>query len=294
MKPLTSSPVVTPPIVIGEFHYRLRWRTRAARPGCHPSRQPGAGAEFRGHASILRYPDPRRLDVRATLRDPHQELLVRIFQQRSAVPICVVADLTTSMRFHGCADKWLILVGFCASAALSCRRTGDLFGFIGCGTTVRRDLLLPVGYAGTASEILIRRLLEYRGGGAGSQGLREAGEFLPRARSLLFLVSDFHFPLQELDSILAPLARHDVVPVVLWDRSELESLPPRGLVRVRDLENGRERLLWMRPMLREACRDALEHRQEVLRRTFLRYGRPPVFLVDRFDPDALTRYFLET
>ncbi|KAB2961731.1 MAG: hypothetical protein F9K13_00325 [Candidatus Methylomirabilis oxygeniifera] len=291
---MTSGPASTPPIEIGEFHYRLRWRTRGARPGCHPSRQPGGGVEFRGHASILHHPDPRRLDVRATLRDPHHELLVRIFQQRSAIPVYVVADLTTSMRFRGGLDKWLNLIGFCASVAHSCRRTGDLFGFIGWDTRVRRDLLLPAGYAGTASETLIRRLLEYRGGGAGIQGLCEAGEFLPRARSLVFLVSDFHVSLHELDRTLSPLARHDMVPVVLWDRSELENLPPRGLVRVRDLENGRERLLWMRPVLRDACREALEHRREALRRTFLRYGRPPFFVYDRFDPDDLTRYFLET
>ena len=110
-------------------------------------------------------------------------------------------------------------------------------------------------------------------------------------RSLVFLASDFHLPIELLDPLLDGLARHRVVPVVLADSGEAEPAPGFGLVRVSDVETGEERTLWMRPALRRRLRAGIERRREALSRCFAAHGVVPLELEDRFEADRVNDYF---
>ena len=66
---------------IKEFSYHISWRSRGRHAGSHSSTQRGMGMEFRGHTTLLSYPDPRRIDIRQTIRDPLEQVHVRIFNQ---------------------------------------------------------------------------------------------------------------------------------------------------------------------------------------------------------------------
>jgi hypothetical protein len=61
-----------------------------ARPARTRARSGACGLEFHGLASLLSSGDPRRLDLRASARDPFGQLLVRLYTQPSAVPIYVL------------------------------------------------------------------------------------------------------------------------------------------------------------------------------------------------------------
>lgn len=278
--------------MIPEFHYSVGWRAPGAHPGTHRSGQLGGGYEFAGLVPFIANPDPRNLDLRASLSDPFGQLMVRTFRQRSAIPLFVVADLSASLGFRGTASKLENLALFTASAAYSAYRSGDTFGFIGCDEAIRWDLLLPLRFHKGAAPDLYDRLRVVTPTGRSAEALHQAVSHLGRQRALVFLVSDFHLPLERLDSLLGSLARHDVVPVVLWDSAEYQRLPPWGLVYVEDPETGERRRLFMRPALREKFREAFEQRREALVHLCTRRGREPFFVVDRFDADALTRYFL--
>jgi uncharacterized protein (DUF58 family) len=78
---------------IKEFSYHINWRSNSRRPGSHRSNQRGMGMDFRGHATLLSYPDPRRIDLRQTIRDPMEQIYVRIFNQKSATPVFVLCDI---------------------------------------------------------------------------------------------------------------------------------------------------------------------------------------------------------
>ena len=110
-------------------------------------------------------------------------------------------------------------------------------------------------------------------------------------RSLVFLASDFHFSLGLLDTLLAGLARHQVVPVLLADSGESEPAPGFGLVRVSDAETGEERTLWMRPALRRRLRAEAERRRQALGRCFAAHGAVPLELRDRFEADRVNAFF---
>ena len=238
-------------------------------------------------------PDPRYLDIRAMIADPMQQLMVKSFRQRAAIPVYLLADLSASMGFVGKIAKTGLLSEFAAAVAWSAWRTGDPFGFYACDSQIRLDLSLPLRLHRGMEEGLSGQIRSFKPQANDVLGLLEAATLLGRQRALVFLVSDFHFPLSQIDALFNSLVRHDVVPVVLWDSGEYENLPRYGWAEIQDPETGQRRRLFLRPSLLQRIRERFAERKEELTRICVRHGREPFFLVDRFDPDAMTRYFYQ-
>ena len=283
--------MTTPAPSVREVHYRFGTPALGHFPGHHRSTRGDSGFEFRGHASLLDAPDPRRLDLHASLRDPFGNWIVRVYSQRQSIPVVVVADLSASMGFAGTRRKLDVLADFVDSMAWSAWRTGDSFGFVGCDATVRQDVLLPPtrmrGVGATLAQSL--RGLQLEGGSA--RGLLSAGRYLGRQRALVFLLSDFHLPLPEVEAVLASMANHEVVPVALWDPIEFSLTAQRGIAHVVDPESGHRRLVWWRPALREKWLAARRARREALLGVFRANRLKPLFIEGGFDADAVTRHF---
>jgi uncharacterized protein (DUF58 family) len=275
---------------IEPFHYRLPTRARGIEPGAHPGTQRGGGMEFRGHASLLKAPDPRRFDIAASLRDPFGEVKVRVYTQRGVVPVRVLADVSASMAFSGRCRKMDLLADFTASLALSAYRSGDPFAFIACDSEIREDLFLPLTRNRAAGTLVAEKLRNLDPSGRNAQGLFKAVEQMPPSRSLVFLVSDFHFPMDMLTGLLAGLALHTVVPVVLWDSAE-GAAPRYGIASLLDPETGARRMLLLRPALARRLGGTVAARAQALVDRCTRAGLAPLFLRDRFDANAVTRYF---
>ena len=279
----TSTPV--------EIGYRLDRRVGGIHPGMHAGTDVGGGLEPLRHETLLDGRDPRRLDLLASLRDPLRRLLVRGYRQRASIRVCVLADLSASLGFRGRGDRIAILTALVSALGYSAGRAGDAFGFIGCDAHVRDELVLPPTRIAGAWMDLAARLAAFTPHGRGSEGLLEAVPMIGGRRSLVFLASDFHIPLDLLDTLLDGLARHQVVPVVLADSGESSPASGFGLVRVADMETGEERTLVMRPALRRRLRTEAVRRQRALSRCFAAHGVEPVELPDRFDADRVNDYF---
>ena len=83
-----------------EFHYRLPGRISGQRPGSHRGSSVGAGQEFVTHLSLYDRPDPRRLDLRASLRTLRDDdWLVRVNRQRAGTAVRAIVDVSASMCF---------------------------------------------------------------------------------------------------------------------------------------------------------------------------------------------------
>lgn len=276
-----------------EFTYQIGWRSRGRLPGRHASAQRGLGMEFRGHAPLIAYPDPRRIDLRQTIRDPFDQVWVKIFNQKSSVPVYVVCDLSGSMSFSGHMRKLEIAAEITASAAYSAFRVNDPFGFIGFDEAIREDWLFHSSVKVQGAFDLAQRLQHHHPGHVGAQGMQDVSQHLSRERSLVLLVSDFHMPRAELEHSLGLLARHHVVPLVLWDSAEYRNLPEFGIASVADCESGARRTLFLRKSYRERILQAFEQRREELTQLFLGFDMPPLFIEDAFEPDDLTEYFYQ-
>lgn len=251
----------------------------------------GGGFELQGHAPLLSYPDPRNLDIHASLHDPFGQYFVRTFRQRSTIPVYVVADLSASMGFTGHCRKLDLLAEFAASAAYSAYRTGDRFGFLGCNEDIDWNFYLPSRWYKGVEMAFFKTLIDFRPQARNASGLKNTAQYLGKHRSLLFLASDFHFPLPELETILDALNRHDIVPVVITDSAEFSGLPRWRFTRLEDPESGEMRSLLMRPRLHAELRAVFEKRRRDLIHIFTTRSCEPFFITDNFDPDALSNYF---
>lgn len=276
---------------VKEFHYRVTFATRDPRPGYHRSTVSGAGFEFSGHVPLNAASDARRLDIRASLTRPFRDWVARRHRQRGVVDVWLIADLSASIGFRGARDKAETLAQLTAAAGYSAWRTGDRFGFVGCAGTILRDWYLPPTRQAAIGTELARRLRAAPLREVGAEALARAPAFVGTRRSLVLLASDWHLPMTVIDRTLAALARHDVVPIVLWDRRELDLGPTFGIARLRDPETGAVRTLVVRPSLRARMAEAVNRRRAQIEATCRKHGRRPVFLLDGFDVDAFTEHF---
>jgi hypothetical protein len=276
---------------IRELHYRIGAPALGHFPGHHRSTRGDSGFELRGHAPLHEAPDPRRLDLHASLRDPFGNWIVRVYSQRKAIPVAIVADLSASMGFAGSRRKLDVLAAFVESLSWSAHRTGDSFGFVGCDTQVRNDLLMPQSRSRGAGTALAQSLRALQPQGQSAHGLLAAHRHLARQRSLVFLMSDFHLPLKDVEAVIASMAHHDLVPVVLWDPLEFTLSAQRALAHVIDPETGRRQLVWWRPALRDKWRAAHTQRRNDLLAMFRSHRLKPLFIEGEFDADAVTRHF---
>jgi uncharacterized protein (DUF58 family) len=279
--------------VPAEFFYRLPAPAQGLRPGAHRSQGGDGGLEFRGHVDWLRAPDARRLDLRASLRDPFQRWQVRQHSLPRAQPVWLVADVSGSMAFGTPRRKLDVLADFAASLAWSAWRTGDPFACAASDDQLREELLWPPARQAGRALALGAALRALHPVGRGSRALASAASAMGRSRALLFLASDFHVPLDELRRWLDAFAAHWVVPVVLWDRQEFLPSASGGLLPLVDAETGARRLLWWRPALRRRWEEAARERREALQDCFAQARLRPLFIEGAFDADAVTRHFLQ-
>ncbi|HSW06554.1 DUF58 domain-containing protein [Aquabacterium sp.] len=287
-----------------EFHYRLRTRTGGQRPGAHPGASLGAGLQFAAHARLLDHPDPRRLDLRASLRDGSQHWLVRVHQQRVAVPVHAVVDVSASMHFGATQRKLDVAADFVEALGHSAFRAGDAVGLLAFDRTARDDLQLPARHARGMAGLMSESLRTCRPSdasdkaaaskaGDGAAWLKHAVQELAGKSALVFLVSDFHWPLQALGEVLDTLARARVVPLVIWDPAEIEAPRVGRLLSARDAESGAGQTLWLRETLRTQWRAAVTQRRAEIKALFGARGMLPFWIEAAFDAEALSRHFLD-
>lgn len=270
--------------------YRLAWRSRRVDAGAHRAAQAGAGGLFRDLASLLEHPDPRRIDVRRTLSDPYEALHVRRFEQPGSIDVVMLIDVSASVGFEGHMRKMAVAAELAGVLARSARRIGDRFGLVAAGGGDEPSLVIAPTRSRASETEMIAGLGSLRPAGRGTGGLAAAAATLGRRRALVFLVSDFHFPEEEAASLLDSLRVHDVVPILLRDRAEIDGLPRWGLLSLADLETGRLELIVMRPGLRKAWEQRDRERRAMIRRLAIRHGRELFEVTDLIEWNRFTSY----
>lgn len=273
--------------ITDEIIYRPRGRFWSNHAGAHVSSEVGGFGVFRDQAPFLRYPDARRINLRATLRDPFGETHVRRFEQRNAIDVYALVDLSASMGFVGAVDRFEIACDLCAALAFSATRIGDRFGLIAGDDVLRENAFLPAILSRSAALHAVDRLRDERPAGARAESLKTAAMRLGAARKLVLLISDFRWPASLVQNVFEALALHDVLPVALVDSVELN--PPRwGLLELRDPETAQRRIIIMRPALRQKWIDVESRRRAELIQLAAGRVRPPIFVEDRVDPRSLS------
>ena len=275
------------------IHYRIPWKPGGHIPGGKRGTSAGAGDQLRALVMLRDHPDPRRLDLRASLRDPFGRLWVRDFYLNTAIKVIVLIDISASMAYAGLTERMQVVRDITEQLAISAYRSGDAFGVFCANRDVLKSGVLPPG-VNRSSWLWVRRRLDAQlPAGDGVDGLLRVAPQLPQRRSLVFVVSDFRWPEGKLEKLLRTLAHHDVVPVLLQDPAEMTALPRRGFAALRDMETGRMRFVWMRPALRRKIQSARADHVRSIERASRRFGYRPLIVNGQFDPGRMNQYFLE-
>jgi uncharacterized protein (DUF58 family) len=273
------------------FTYQIPWKSSSVHAGDHRGTQRGLGFEYRGNVPLVDYPDARRMDLRQTLRDPYEQVQVKLFNQDNITPIFAVCDLSSSMQFKGRQRKLDQAKEIAASIALSAFNAGDVFSLIGYNQHVIDEFTLPLSLHVHQALELIDELHGYSKMRVGSEGIMEVHQFLSQHKGLVFWISDFHMPLALIEQAFNSMSIHQIIPVVLWDDQEYSHLPRFGFGNMIDPETGQNRTIFFRETLKLQFEAAFSQRKQKLDDLFSQFDCQPLYLSGQFDPEAMSHYF---
>jgi len=274
------------------FYYRKHARY-AVFPGAHPGQAVGHGLLFKQHRPLISQPDPRHIDLRASLLNPFSEYRVKTFQQQSRLDVFLLVDFSASMSYRGHNSKPQTVVDCLLSVAHSAHASGDRFGFVGCGQTLERPWLIAPASLQLGRAMEVAQQISPAVFSGKAESFLQAADYLPDSSALVFLLSDFHMSVKMIQHTMQRLNKHTVVPLVLWDNKEYRDLPRWGVMKLADLERGKTRTLWMRPALNKKIQAAYAQRKRRLQHCFRSFGCEPLFLEDGYRADSVSQYFLQ-
>lgn len=288
-----------------QFFYPVPWRAHSYHAGATLTKHHGNGTDFAGYASLLACPDPKRIDIRASVRTQPQQWLVRTYLERAAIHVYAILDISSSLFFQGpsAQDLQQRLTAFTASLAWSVTRQGDGFGMHAASDHLPVNLQrLPSFQPGTAQQVhtLLNGYWPQARSLGADQGhtasaLPAAIEAIGARRALVFLISDFFWPEPLLQATMRAAQPHDVVPVVLRDTAAFEALPTFGWARLRDMESGQERSWLLRRNLRvQIAADAAQQKQALNQALIKAGARSPLWLPPDWRAEDVSRHLMET
>lgn len=263
------------------FQYKTAFLLNALMDGAHKSRRQGPGSEFYRKTEFLSDPNPARVDLTRSLLDPFETLFVKTFRQRSELDVVTLADASDSMLTGYKADL--------LQAALDCiSRSVDQ------GGDKHHPYLLTESIQPLSPQTDWQAALDE----VAKASRQTAGAFkdlqyeIPSHKSLIFILSDFHWPTEWLHSVLSGLSSHYVVPVITWSAAETADYPLWRFVQVHDAESDNQHLLFITPRQQQRIRQALTERKKQLNGLFNAYGFRPIWMAEPFSAQQFSRYFL--
>lgn len=205
----------------------------------------GRGMEFEEVRPYVPGDDVRHIDWNVTARTG--EPFVKEFREERELQLLLVADVSGSVHFgsgglDGETDKRRQLARVAGALAFAATRNNDKVGLITFSDRIERAV--PPRKSRGHAWTVIRALFEDHPQGQGTdlaQALERAGQML-RRRAVICVLSDFLAPPGFERELRVLSWKHRVHCFLVHDPREAR-LPPVGLLRIRDAETGRERLV---------------------------------------------------
>ena len=273
------------------IHYHTHWRPSGYQPGAGQGQVAGSGEQLRSVVMLRDNPDPRRLDLLTSVRDPFEHLWVKDFYLNTAIKVIVLMDTSASMSYQGEVNRFKVAQDIASQLALSVYRSGDAFGLFLAAETLNKKQMLPPKPNRSAWVWVNEHLPKITTTGKHVDGLIKATAYLPKKPCLVFVISDFRWPKGQLNTLLRKLNHHQVVPIMLQDPAEMDLLPDQGIAMVNDLETGRQRFVWLRPSLKRKLRSIRQQHSETVSAVCRRFNIKPFIVNGVFKTSLLTEYF---
>jgi uncharacterized protein (DUF58 family) len=260
---------------VSQIQLRTRRLVNDVLAGAYRSTFRGSGIEFEEVRPYQPGDEVRSIDWHRTAHKG--ETYVKTYVEERELTLVFLVDISRSMDF-GSAEltKREVAAQFCALLAFVAQRQQDRVGLCLVGEEPGLHLEPRKG-AGAVARV-VREVIAAPAthGHADLEGALELQLRTLRRRSLVFLVSDFHGVEEgqagdELSDVLRRVGRrHELIAVRVADPFE-EALPAAGILRLEDVETGRELEVDTRSSrVRAAWAEAAAARRAALEATLLR------------------------
>lgn len=223
---------------IRDLELRARSVVEGYWKGLHRSPRHGFSAEFAEYRAYVPGDDIRFLDWKVLAR--RDRTFIRKFREETNLRSHLLLDLSRSMGYGSLTyTKLEYARTLAATLAVFLYQQGDEVGLL-TFDEVPRDYLPPRHRSGHLHAILAALGRPALGKSAGLHAPVEAILSRGRMRGVIFVISDFLTPLEELKAPLSSLAAcgHDVTLLQTLDPAEI-GFTFEGSVNFEDLESGR-------------------------------------------------------
>lgn len=215
--------------------------------------------------------DVRDIDWNVTARQ-HRPY-VKVYEEERELTVMLLVDVSASSRFGAVGQsKRDIIAEVSATLAFSAIQNNDKIGVI--FFTDKIEKFIPPQKGRKHILFIISQLLDFQPVSNGTDiglALKYMTDALKK-RCTVFLVSD----MIETPNYVQPLRiasnKHDLMAIQVYDKRD-SSLPPVGLIKMRDLETGRE--CWVDSSLKSVRKEynkAWYERQQLISRSFAECG----------------------
>jgi hypothetical protein len=263
------------------FDYKTPFVLNALADGEHKSKRQGVGSDFYKKSPFLSEPNPARIDLTRSLSDPFESLYVKSYRQRSQLDVFTLIDGSSSMAI---ANKPELVDLFQTSIAASVGWRNDNYN-----PYLFSDDIQEISQSELINEHFAAQLTAAKHDESAS--LYEIERVIPQRRSIIFIISDFHWSEDKLNHVFTRLSGHYLVPIVLWCSLEFDGYTLWRFVQIHDAETGANRLIFVTPKQKQRINETFKRRRIRLNKLFQAFSCRPIWAVDEFNVNDLRAYF---
>lgn len=185
--------------------------------------------------------DIRDIDWNVTAR--HNHPYVKVYEEERELTVMLIVDVSGSRLFGAIGEeKREMIAEIAATIAFSAIQNNDKIGVIFFSDKVER--FIPPKKGRKHILFIIRELLDFKPESTRTEiavPLRFITDALKK-RCTAFVISDFIDPKDYYTALSVAANKHDIIGLQVYDKRDAQ-IPDIGLIRVQDLETGKERWL---------------------------------------------------
>ena len=276
---------------INQFTYSISWRSRNNRYGNNLSSKIGNDFEYSGSKNFNDHPDLTRIDIKNSITDPYENIYVKTYNLNNPINLVVLCDISSSMFVSKNNDAMMkALSKIIAKSAID---QGDRFGMICFNDSIENNYLLEPGNNFQYINKWIDGII-FNTNRNSSNGINKIDKYLPEEKSLVFLISDFHYSLKKIDRILGQLSNHHVIPIFISSEGEIKKLPNYGFRKFTDSELDLEHEVFLRPSVKDKILSDYEEMKIKIFNVFSKKHLKQIVINGDIDIETIQKYFLGT
>ena len=276
---------------INQFTYSISWRSRNNRYGNNLSSKIGNDFEYSGSKNFNDHPDLTRIDIKNSITDPYENIYVKTYNLNNPINLVVLCDISSSMFVSKNNDAMMkALSKIIAKSAID---QGDRFGMICFNDSIENNYLLEPGNNFQYINKWIDGII-FDTNRNSSNGIKKIDKYLPEEKSLVFLISDFHYSLKKIDRILGQLSNHHVIPIFISSEGEIRKMPNYGFRKFTDSELDLEHEVFLRPSVKDKILSDYEEMKIKIFNVFSKKHLKQIVINGDIDIETIQKYFLGT